>query len=405
MRRLFTYYSAAIAVFLILSFSMPPGNEQVKADPNAAGEVVESINRFGMNLLQSISREDNSGNIFISPYSIATVLAAVLNGAEGRTRDEIVSALQFEGFSESEIKKGFRTLNDSLAHVDTSVVLSIANSIWFERRLPVKREFKKMSRNIFDAEVIEVGFDNLPIDKINDWVRDKTEGKIPVILEGPLDPNVVMILINAIYFNGEWKDIFDESQTYHSFFIRSDSSRISCKMMLRYGSYRYLENDEFQMIELPYLGEAHSMIIVLPAQEMALDSLIGSATNESLNQWQAEMKYLKGWISLPKFDLEYTAELSTYLMDLGINTAFEEWAEFDRISRYHPLFIGSVKHKTIINVNEKGTEAAAATSELMTIGILPEEFRMRVDRPFLLIIRENKTNAILFIGKIVDLES
>jgi len=283
-------------------------------------------------------------------------------------------------------------------------MFEMANSLWYRQGLDMQMPFLDISRAVFDAEVREAAFDINTVDKINGWVSENTHDKITSILDKPLDSNLVMILINAIYFYGNWELPFSDRLTKDDYFYRPGTSPVRCQMMGRTGRYRYLENEQMQMIELPYVGGRFSMIVALPIIKIPIDSLIASLDLGTLNNLAGSVKNRDGSIYLPKFKIEYEKQLKDVLNKLGMKEAFTDSAEFDKMSNSKPLFVSFIKHKTYLSVDEKGTEAAAVTSGGMATTSMPLEtpFVMRVDRPFLLIIREVGTKANLFIGKIVD---
>jgi len=371
--------------------------------------IVESDNRFGLKLFREITKHDTE-NVFISPLSISMALGMTYNGAEGTTKEAMKNVLELSGLTEQEINESYRNLINLLTQLDPKVIFEIANSIWCREGFPVKEEFVNLNETYFDAEVAALDFSKPDAtETINGWVDNKTHGKITDILSPPIDPMTVMFLINAIYFKGAWTYEFDEEDTQEDWFTLPDGSQVRCDMMRQENEFSYFENDLFQAIDLPYGNEKFSMIVFLPKPDINLDSLISELNQENWENWLGSFANDSGKLYFPKFTLEYKITLNDVLTALGMGIAFDsEQADFSGIADLTQLFgnlyISKVLHKTFIEVNEEGTEAAAIT--VVEIGITsigpPSGFIMRVDRPFVLAIRENHSQTILFIGKIVE---
>ncbi|MFQ6041536.1 MAG: serpin family protein, partial [Candidatus Poribacteria bacterium] len=284
----------------------------------------------------------------------------------------------------------------------------IANSIWHREMFPVEDEFIEINKTYFDAEVSGLNFSAPNASNIiNEWVNQKTDGKIEKIVDAPINPLTMMFLINAIYFKGIWTYEFDESQTRDDLFTLPDGSKKPCRMMSQENEFQYFENDEFQAIDLPYGDGDFRMTIFLPRLEKDVDSLIGTLNQENWNRWMNSFHKRKLTLQLPKFTLKYDIELNDVLKGLGMEIAFNSSeADFTKMYKEEEvganLYISKVKHKTFVEVNEEGTEAAAVTSVEMTITAVPFKLLMRIDRPFIFAIRENRSGTILFIGKIVE---
>jgi serine protease inhibitor len=239
-------------------------------------------------------------------------------------------------------------------------------------------------------------------DIINAWVKENTNGKITEIVDAPIDPLTVMFLINAIYFKGTWTYQFDEDETKDDWFRLPDGTKKPCKMMEQRGFYKYFESEDFQAVDLPYGDGDFSMTIFLPYWNINIDSLIAKFDQENLNYWLSCFSSDSGDIYIPKFTLEYELKLNEALKALGMGIAFTSAADFSKMYENVTVWIDQVKHKTFVEVNEEGTEAAAATVVEITYGPGPPGFWMRVDHPFIFVIRENKSQTILFMGKIVE---
>jgi serpin B len=368
-------------------------------------QLVESDNRFGFKLFKEIVEAEPDANIFISPLSVSMALGMTLNGADGETQTAMEQTLEFASMTTDEINRSYQSLIELLTQLDPRVVFDIANSIWYREGMNFEQEFIDRNTTYFDALVQALDFeDPRSVDTINNWVKENTDGKIPQIIEEITD-ELVMFLINAIYFNGTWTYEFDKEQTQDDFFTLPDGSQKTCKMMIQTNEFNYLENDDFQAIDLPYGDGEFRMTILLPKPTRHLDGLIAEFDEGNWNDWQHSFSKDSVTLQLPKFKLEYEIKLNDVLSALGMGIAFDRWqADFTGMYKPGGTYISFVKHKTFLEVDEEGTEAAAAT--VVAIGIVsaqpPRQMKfMRVDRPFLFVIRENHSGTLLFMGKIV----
>lgn len=368
-------------------------------------QIVPPNNELGFNLLGEVE-PDEDGNLFVSPTSLFMALSMVYNGAEGETKEEIANALQTEGIDAEALSQANASLMSMLHKHSDQVELNIANSIWLNDEFQFQDSFAENNRDYFNAEIEEMDVNDAESpEKINNWVKEATNDKIEDIVEAPLDPNLVAVLINAIYFNGNWTYEFDEQQTENRPFHLADGSTKDVPLMSLKENLAYMENEEFQAISLPYGDdEPMSMNVFLPKENTSLTDFQNQLTNENWESWKSEFQKKEGTILLPKFQLEYEAILNDTLSQLGMATAFdEENADFSKmIETDDPLWISQVKQKTFIDVNEQGTEAAAATSVEMETTSAPinEPFHMEVNRPFFIAITDDETDAILFMGLI-----
>jgi len=374
----------------------------------AERSLVGSDNNFGFKLFKEIVKEENNKNIFTSPLSVAMALGMTYNGANGSTQEAMQKTLELSGLTLQEINESYKSLIELLTNLDPKVKFQIANSIWYRKIFPVEDEFIDINKTYFDAEVSGLDFSDPNASKIiNGWVNEKTNGKIAKIVDAPINPLTMMFLINAIYFKGIWTYQFDESQTKDDRFTLPDGSKKPCKMMTQENEFQYFENDDFQAIDLPYGDGDFSMTILLPRLEKDIDSLIAALNQETWNLWINSFQKRELTLQLPKFTLEYEIKLNDVLGTLGMEIAFNpNLADFTKMYKKEAvganLYISNVKHKTFVEVNEEGTEAAAVTSVEMTLTAVPFKLLMRIDRPFICAIRENRSGTILFIGKIVE---
>lgn len=383
--------------------------------PVARGEIspalVDANNRFGLKLFANLRDADAAGNVFISPASVAIALAMTYNGAGGETQQAMARALELNGLSLDEVNQSYAALLQTLATADPKVTLSIANSLWGRQDVAFRQDFLARVRLFYEAEVSALDFsDPTTVDTINAWVNEKTNRKIPRILDRISD-DAILFLINAIYFKGAWVKAFDPQLTREQPFILSDGSQKQVPMMSRSGEFRYLRGEDFQAVSLPFgapdTESRFSMLVFLPDPSSSLDALTGRLTAEQWAMWMAQFGLAEGFLAMPRYTLEYEAGLNGALIALGMGVAFDpQQADFGPMVDFRPenVFISSVMHKTFIEVNEEGAEAAAVTSVEMGVTSVreqPERFTMIVERPFLVAIRDDQSGAVLFIGAIV----
>jgi len=363
--------------------------------------VVGANNRFAFDLLREASRRDTASNLFLSPLSASMALGMTLNGARGETFSGMRSALGFGTMEPAEINGAYRTLIDLLLGLDGSVDVRLANSIWVERSFPLSDAFVRSSQESFGARVSALDFSSpAAVETINAWVDQSTNGKIRKILDR-IDPRMVVYLINAVYFKGEWTQQFDPQQTREAPFRRGDGREQRVQMMrLGEAKLRAHRDTEVEIVDLPYGREAFSMTLVLPPEGRDLEGWAAGVTSERWEGWMRQLRDERMDVELPRFRLEHEQILNGTLKALGMETAFDEVeADFGGMSPLGAdLVIDEVKQKTFLEVNEKGTEAAAVTSVGVRPASLPPTFR--ADRPFLVAIRERLSGTILFVGLI-----
>jgi serine protease inhibitor len=366
--------------------------------------LVSANTRFGLNLFAELTGNEPSENAFISPSSVAFALSMAYNGAAGQTRDAMAKALELQGTSVEEVNRANAALMASLMEAEPGVELSIANSLWAKAGFEFKDEFMAANREFYSAEVTALDLLAPGASKtINDWVSENTKGKIPEIVPDRLDPLTILLIINAIYFKGLWDEPFDEALTKEQPFTLLDGSKKPVQLMSQGGDYPYFEGDGLQAISLPYKDKRVSMIVILPDEDSSLAELCRDLDAETWEAWVSRLSKRTGTIALPRFRVEYEAGLNDALTALGMGIAFTDRADFGNLCD-DPARISEVKHKTFVEVNEEGTEAAAATvvGIVTTAAPIQRPFRMVVDRPFLCAIRDNETGTVLFMGAIVD---
>ncbi len=368
--------------------------------------VVSSSQLFGLNLFKQVNEAAGDSNIFISPLSVSTAFGMLLNGANGQTYNEIKSTLELTETNQDDINKAYQNLNQLLTQVDPQVIFQSANSIWYKQGVSFEQSFLDVNKNYFDAEVQGLDFNNpASVGIINNWVSDKTNGKISSIIN-TIPQDAVMYLINAIYFKGTWTFQFDSTATKQDDFYVTQSDPVKCMMMNQKNKLDYYQTDNYQAVELPYGDGDFSMLVILPAQSSDINSFISQLDENFWDNLLTNMDSAEVNLWLPRFKLEYFITLNDALKAMGMESAFNPLtADFTKMRPVRDLYISNVLHKTFINVDEKGTEAAAVTAiEIaLTAVVTPNnEIYMRVNHPFIFAIRENTSGAILFIGKVVN---
>lgn len=371
-------------------------------------KLITANTKFGFKLFSEVLKNDSGKNIFVSPSSVAIALAMTYNGASGSTKQVMAKALEFKELNLQQINSSNAVLKKLLENPDPKVQLTIANSLWANKDVSLKPDFLQRNRDFYTARISNLDFTDISSPAIiNDWVNENTRGKINKIIE-KIEPSQVLFLINAIYFKGSWTNEFDKQQTTEYPFYLSSGQKKQHLMMSQSGDYRYYENQQFQAVSLPYGKDGKiSFYIFLPKQNSNLESFYQNLNAENWENWMTQFSKQQGFIRLPRFKMDYDITLNNALTAIGMGKAFSNQANFSAMGK--DLKISEVKHKTFVEVNEEGTEAAAATSVVMMplSAQLPakEPFRMIVERPFFCAIRDNHTGSILFMGSIVEPQS
>lgn len=378
------------------------GKKPVKTPEISLDTFCESNNKFGFKVFKEIVKEQADENIFISPMSISYALGMTFNGADGKTKEEMAKTLEFGNLTDSEINASFKALMKKLMELDPKVMMEIANSIWYRENVDVLKKFKEVNQDYFQAEIRNMDFSRpQTVEIINNWVSENTKGKITEVID-KIDDLAMMYLINAIYFKGSWTDEFKKARTRNDKFFIAEGKSILCEMMNTSEKNLYFENDDFQAIDLPYGKENFSMIVILPKEGKDINEFISNLNPEDWILWLTKFSKQNGSLYLPKFKIEYELEMNDVLKALGMPNAFTADADFSKMTKKQKLYISNVKHKTFVDVNEEGTEAAAVTVVEMKLTSFKPGFTMKVNRPFVFAIKEKETNTILFIGKIIN---
>lgn len=384
-----------------------------KLDTVYASSKSKSVNSsniiFAFDVFREINNYENTKNVFISPYSISSALSMLYNGAMNNTKTEMAKALGYSGISDKDFNNGQLYLRERLEVINKDVELDINNSIWIRQGFSVNPEFISLTKHVFDAYVTEINMDDdNAASTINKWIEKKTKGMIDKMIDPPIDSNVVMYLINTIYFNGKWQSPFDPNFTFDSTFYNNDDTTSNIDMMYQKNEFNYGKNDTEKIIEIPYGDGEVSMYCILPTEGTDINEYIANLDN---NKWE-QLRYSllsnntkEVTLMLPKFEIEYGIKnINQELQNLGMKDAFTDNADFGDIA--DNIFISRVLHKAVIEVDEVGTKAAAATVAEISLTSMPikEPNIFEANRPFIYIISDKTDDSILFIGKMNDMK-
>ncbi|MRR16650.1 MAG: serpin family protein [Deltaproteobacteria bacterium] len=361
--------------------------------------LVQGNTAYAVQLYRELGAKE--GNLFFSPYSVSSALGMTYAGARGNTEKEMKDVLHFS-LDQADLPSAFKKLNRklSVAAQKSGQKLNIANALVLTGG-DVDRAFKNILKDKYDAEIFSGG-----LGAINGWVKKKTEGKIEKILE-ELDANSVCVLLNAIYFKGTWASPFEKRRTVDAPFKVSNSQRVTVPLMYQKDKFKMLTEPDFQMVDVPYRGQNLSMVILLPQAVEGLAGLEKQLSIENLQGWLSKLdasdaEEIK--LYLPKFKLETGYDLVSPSQRMGMKDAFDlAKADFSGMGwRKGSLYISQIKHKAVVEVNEEGTEAAAATAVEMATKSMPFHPVFRADHPFFFMIRDKTSGTVLFMGRMVD---
>ncbi len=373
--------------------------------------LAEGNTDFAFDLYRQL--KDADGNLFYSPYSISAVMAMVYAGANGATETEIKNALSFD-LAEMYLHPSFHWLQEELAsrsepsknlEPDEMFKLHVVNDVWGQEDYEYVRDYLHTLEDNYGAGLRELDYINEPEKArltINDYIAEQTEDRInDLIPAGAIDPMTRLVLTNAIYFNAAWFWDFWEDNTKPADFTLLDGSTVTVDMMRQTNSFGYKEGDGYQAIEMLYRGSQTSMVVLLPA-EGAFEEFEDKLDTALLNDIIAGLERQKVELSFPKYEFESEFNLNEALAELGMPLAFTGQADFSGITEVEPLWLSEVVHKSFVSVDEKGTEAAAATAAIMECSAAMDPPVMTVDRPFIFLIRDIPTGTVLFLGRVME---
>jgi len=417
----------AIKCVLVLTAVMITAADCRAVNKATAGEktdkqlVMAGNNQFALELYAKLRSKE--GNLFFSPYSISTALALTYAGARGQTESQMTGVLHFPVITKpgTELSSTLIPDRQKFASVFAEIIkdlndkgkksgyeLRIANALWGQKGYGFLEEFLELIKTNYDGQLNEVDFvraTETARKTINTWVEKKTNDKIKnLIQKGVLDSMTRLVLTNAIYFKGNWARQFKKDRTKEAPFTLADDRKVDVAMMNQTAPFRYMETEDFQGLELPYVDDELSMIILLPKEFNGLDEFEKTLTVENLSKWLGELHKLEVIVSVPRFKMTSQFGLASVLESMGMIDAFSPNADFSGMNGKKDLFISAVIHKAYVDVNEEGTEAAAATAVTMKLtSVGPAEIPVfRADHPFLFLIQEKQAGSILFIGRVTD---
>ncbi len=392
----------------LLTLTSPLLGAPKKEDPKT-NKMAKDCTEFGISLYSSLKKSE-APNLVFSPYSIFSCLSMVYVGARDETAQEMQQVLHLS-LKRPDLSKTAYALRKSLvAPGEGTYTLEMANGMWLDRDTFVLSDFRHAIEDGFQAKVQSLDFSQAEkaTSIINEWTSNQTHGKISKLLEaGDVDTTTRLVLTNALYFKGSWQVPFDVKNTADGNFFTGDGTKIKTKMMEQTGFFSYLENDNFQLISMPFLKKDEASrpacLILLPKKTVALSDCENLLTAASVQSWIDQLNQEKVNIKMPKFSLDKRYDLNSVLKTLGMENAFNDKADFSGIDGMHDLFLSKVIHESFFALDEAGVTAAAATSASINVTATPAKpLAFTVDRPFLFLLVDLQTKLPLFIGKIQD---
>jgi len=398
--------ATALGVMMPGCNPLTPGNDVKEAQPIVLTKsqqlVLDKGNDFAFDLLWESFVENEGGNLFLSPMGVTIVSSMLANGAAGQTYDEIVATIGMKDFPLEDINDCYARMVSALVAVDPSVALSLANSLWVADDLGLRKKFCANMEKTFDAESFSVDFgDPQTLGQVNDWCSRKTSGLIPKMFD-QLDLRTRMLLINALYFKGDWTNAFSAGNTYEADFRALDGSSVRTSFMYQTAELESYQDGDVSVVKMPYGNGAFLMEAILPSGDFK--AFLSSLSAEKIREWDASSSG-SVCLTFPKFTAEFDTDemLVPVLSRLGMRRAFTGEADFSNMSD-ESLYVDKFRQKTYISVDEKGTQAAAVTvADMRKNGdIAPHVRNIIFDSPFVYLIRESSTGAILFVGAKVE---
>ncbi|MBD0823158.1 serpin family protein [Aestuariibaculum marinum] len=363
-------------------------------------EVVSSNNAFAFSLFKEVLQDEEKANVMISPVSASLALGMVYNGANGDTKQAFSNIFNYGNTTLEETNVVNQNIINYITETTSSSTFNIANSLWVNNTFPVHASFIDVNKTFYYAEVQNKDFNNpKTLEAISDWCSNKTNGKIPNALD-VISPQAAMYAINALYFKSTWKHEFKKENTKPEAFYLNDNTETLVDMMTTQHDLKYLTNDLFSAVQLPYKNDKYIMTLILPNTDKQINDVIIEMNSQNWETWQNNYQPQEIKLSIPKFKFSYGKKLNNSLTNLGLGIAFSDYADFSGISDI-PTKISSVLQKTFIEVNEEGTEAAAVTViEIETTSVGNQPKQLVLNKTFLFTITEKETGSICFMGKV-----
>ena len=370
-----------------------PKTKDIQLDQNFA----DATGDFSFNFIKTLEKEEQDKNFFVSPLSLHMALGMLLNGSDNSSEDQLLKTLKLEGFDRSTINDSYTNLISNLPDVDPRVKNLLANSVWQRQDFPVEQSFKDVMSNAFKADLYEEPFDGSTLNKINNWASDNTNGKIRKVLD-QISGDAVMFLMNALYFKGDWTQEFDPKSTQKASFDGAGQ----VDMMSKLDTFAYAKMDGYKALNMPYGGGNYQMRVLLP-DDGKVNALIDKL---NLTEWKAigsQQAVQKVQVGFPKFKMEYEKELNDVLVNMGMPVLFSQDADLSKISPpAGKIQVSFVKQNAFVEVDEKGTEAAAVTTIGIELTSAPIYQSFYCDKPFLFFIYEKSSGTIQFVGKVLN---
>jgi serpin B len=408
-----------LLIIIIIGFSTISFSCKKESTDNTPGEfkqvnltekqkqLINTSNAFGFDFFKkAISVSGSETNMMVSPLSVSMALGMTRNGAANGTLEAMTNTLGFAGMSETEINESYKYIIETFSGLDPKVKLQIANSIWYDNSFSAEVAFVNTNQSYFGAEVSKLDLSGATaVDMINAWVKEKTNSLIPKIID-QIPANAVMYLVNAVYFKGLWRSQFESKNTVQKPFTLSNGTVVQAPAMNQHATFPYYKGAGFEAIELPYNQGNFEMSVILPDAGKSVGDIISLLSQENWDAWSKQFGERDIQLQLPKFKYEYEEkQMKPILSGMGMGVTFDpDNADFTRINSGGGLYISRVLHKTYIETNEEGTEAAAVTA--VEIGVTSagpgQPYAFTINRPFVYFIREKSTGTILFIGTVMN---
>jgi serpin B len=398
---------ALVAASPLAAETRPRARERAEpVSPQAAG-VSQANNDFAVGLYRQLAQKD--GNLFCSPYSIHQAFSLVWGGARGDTAAQMARVLRLDQQASDAVHAGGAELRQRLNEGHRPFQLRVANALWLGNNYSFQEEFLRLGTRRYGAELRTLDLAGAPEPSratINHWIEDQTAGRIKDLLSpGSINALTRLVLTNAIYFKGTWDSQFDARRTEDQPFFLAAGQQVRVPLMFRQGRYAYAQRGDVQVLALPYEGDALSLVVLLPTARDGLAALEAGLEEATLRRWLTSLRAQDVLVYLPRFKLASSLQLNAAMRALGMHDAFDpQRADFSGISGTPELYITDALHKAFVEVNEEGTEAAAATGIVLgEVSARPEpEPVFRADHPFLFLIRDDRSGAVLFLGRVAN---
>lgn len=375
-----------------------PEGELVEVSPQIAARTTD----FTFDFFKKVqAAQPATENVFVSPLSLHMALGMLLNGAESETAQQISKALKTEDVSQADLNAAYQALLEGLPKADPNVQLGLANSLWYRNDFKVENDFMNVLKNSFKAEVAGLDFNDPGAPgKINAWASEKTNGKIKKVID-EIKPIDRLFILNALYFKGDWKYEFDPKKTYDTPFYLANEGEKMVKMMHVKEKFKVAQRADYAAVQLPYASGKFNLTLLIPSENSSVEKVINGLSATAWNDLQDALREQQVSVGLPRFTLDYEIKLNDILKAMGMSRAFTDDAQLGKINPTADLLVSFVKQNTYLGIDEKGTEAAAVTTiGVGTTSVGPEPYVC--DRPFVLLISENTSKTILFMGRIMN---